>query len=846
MSCTKMSFPQGFCDQILKFRAEKAGISGKLFEHFATLSRDKEQTLKNRPQFPRSPLRLFLWAALLPVWCTVAVLGGDQSSALNEQSLAGIAPLVQAAVQAGKIPGAVVLIGHDGHVVYRQAFGQRSLVPERRPMTIDTIFDMASLTKVVATTTAVMQLVEEGKIQLSAPAADYWPEFKQNGKDLVTIRELMTHYSGLPPDLELKPAWTGYDTAMKMIVAAQLDEAPGTRFVYSDINFETLGEIVRRVSGETLDAYCAEHIFGPLLMRDTMFTPPASLRDRIAPTQYEHDASGPVLLGVVHDPTSRFMGGVAGHAGLFSTADDLSIFAQTLLDGGVHEDARILSPLSVEKMTEPATPPNKMALRGLGWDLDSPFATNRGELFGVGSYGHTGYTGTSLWIDPVTRTYVILLTNRVHPFDKGEVVGLRTAIATLVAGALGPLSAQQILDSRRSLTGFFELMKGYREQGPRNGEVKTGIDVLEADHFAALAGKHVGLITNSTGRSSDGQRTIDLLAHAPNVQLVGLFGPEHGLAGSAAEGARVDSSRDAATGLPIHSLYGEVERPTAPMLEGIDALVFDIQDVGARFYTYITTLGYCLEEAGKKGIDFYVLDRPNPINGADVDGPLLDPDLHSFIGYFPIPVRHGMTVGELAEMYNEENHLNARLHVIKMTGWQRTDWFDETGQTWINPSPNLRSPTAEVLYPGVCLVEGSNVSMGRGTDAPFEMIGAPWINGRDLAARLNARKIQGVRFVPMDFTPASAIFAGEMCHGIRFVLVDRQALEPTEMGVELLAALWRQSPQNLNLDGALRLVGSHKVVDSIRRGQSPARIWYDWQEDLAKFKKVRAKYLLYP
>ena len=775
---------------------------------------------------------------------TLAAVAAPAAPGLNEARLDAIAPLVQAAIDAKKIPGAVVLIGHDGQVVYRKAFGSRALVPARRPMMADTIFDLASLTKVIATTTAVMQLVEQGKIVVSALVSDYWPEFASNGKELVTVRELMTHYSGLPPDLLLKPAWSGYGTAMQMIVAAQLDDPPGTRFVYSDINFETLGELVRRVSGEPLDVYCSEHIFQPLGMKDTMFAPPESLRGRIAPTQYEHGSSGPVLLGVVHDPTSRFMGGVAGHAGLFSTADDLSIFAQMLLDGGTYRGVPILTPLSVEKMTTPQTPPNVMVLRGLGWDIDSPFASNRGELFDVGSYGHTGYTGTSIWIDPVTRTYVILLTNRVHPLDKGEVAGLRSALATLVASALGPLSDQRILDSRRSLTGYFELMRGYREQGLRNDNVRTGIDVLEAEHFAALRGKHVGLITNASGRSTDGRRTIDLLAHAPGVKLVALFGPEHGLAGAAEAGAKVGSSRDAATGLPIYSLYGDVQRPTDQMLRGIDTLVYDIQDVGARFFTYITTLGYCLETAAKRGMEFYVLDRPNPINGIAVDGPILEPELHSFIGYFPLPIRHGMTVGELAEMYNAENRLNAKLQVIKMAGWQRADWFDETGQPWINPSPNLRSMTAETLYPGVCLLE--SISVGRGTDRPFEIAGAPWINGRDLAAYLNGRKIQGVRFVPMDFTPSSEMFAHRLCHGVQIVLLDRQALEPTEMGVELLTALWRLYPQHVNLDLALRLVGSRAVVESIRSGESPPRIWYDWQDHLERFKKIRAQYLLYP
>ena len=592
---------------------------------------------------------------------------------------------------------------------------------------------------------------------------------------------------------------------------------------------------MRRVSGEPLDVYCAEHIFKPLGMKDTLFTPPASLRGRIAPTQYEHGASGPVLWGVVHDPTSRFMGGVAGHAGLFSTADDISIFAQMLLNGGTYKGVRILSALSIEKMTEPQTPPNVIVVRGLGWDIDAPLASNRGELFDVGSYGHTGYTGTSIWIDPVTQTYIILLTNRVHPNNTGEVAALRTGLSTLVAGALGPLSTQQILDSRRSLTSYFELMRSYRVQGLRNGNVKTGIDVLEAEHFTALAGKHVGLITNATGRASDGQRTADLLAHAPGVKLVALFSPEHGLESSA--DANVASTRDASTGLPVYSLYGDVRRPTAEMLEGIDALVFDIQDVGARFYTYITTLGYCLEAAGQKGIEFYVLDRPNPINGAQVDGPVLDPDLRSFVGYFPMPIRHGMTVGELAEMFNRENHLNVKLHVVKMQGWQRTDWLDETGQTWIDPSPNLRNLTEEILYPGVALLEGANVSVGRGTDTPFEIVGAPWIDGRALAAYLNGKKIQGVRFLPVDFKPTSDVFAGELCHGVQIVLIERQALEPTEMGVELLTAFWRLAPQTFKLEGTLRLVGSHKVLESIRSGQSPSRIWYDWQEDVERFKK---------
>lgn len=796
-------------------------------------------------------LSLFVWMGCILVQVldatpTPARMVPDAAAGLSEDRLAPIASLVEEAIRTGQCPGAVVLVGHQGKVVYRKEFGQKAVVPEKLPMTTDTIFDVASLTKVVATTTAVMQLAEQGKILLSAPVADYWPEFKTNGKEQITVRELLAHYSGLRPDLDLKPDWSGYETALKMIVAEQPIVPPGTRFIYSDINFEVLAELVRLVSGQPLDVYCAEHIFQPLGMKDTGFKPPTSLLHRIAPTQYQQGETGKMLWGEVHDPTAFNMGGVAGHAGLFSTADDLAIFAQMLLEGGSYNGVRILSPLTVEKMTTPQTPPNKMVVRGLGWDLDSPFASNRGELFPVGSYGHTGFTGTSLWVDPVSKTYVIILSNRVHPDGKGDVGPLRAQIATLVGGALGPVSAERVLASQRSLTGYFELMKSYRIQGLRNGKVRTGIDVLVAENFAPLEGRRIGLITNHTGLDAEGRRTIDLLHRARGVKLVAIFSPEHGLFGAADEGARVASRKEPITGLPVYSLYGKVERPTDRMLRGLGALVFDIQDAGVRFYTYITTLGYALEAAAKKGIEFYVLDRPNPINGSVVEGPILENDLCSFVGYFPLPVRHGMTVGELAEMFNHENQLGAKLHVIKMRDWQRTDWYDETGLPWINPSPNLRNLTEEVVYPGVAMIEGANVSVGRGTDTPFELLGAPWIDARKLAAYLNAREIQGVRFLPMDFKPLSNRFEGKVCHGVQIVLLDRQALDPTELGVELAAALWKLFPNDFQLDQTLPLIGARWVLRAIRAGEDPRRIVYHWQEALEQFRKLRGKYLLYP
>jgi uncharacterized protein YbbC (DUF1343 family)/CubicO group peptidase (beta-lactamase class C family) len=790
---------------------------------------------------------IMMSCVLASLRCTSARAEAMPGSApeLSEGRLASLATVIEEAIRAGKCPGAVVLVGQDGKVVYRRAFGNRAVVPAAEPMTAETIFDLASLTKVIATTTAVMQLVEQGKIRLDEPAAEYWPEFKAHSKDTITVWELLTHYSGLRPDLNLKPEWSGYETALKMIIEETPVAPPGTRFIYSDINFETLGEIVRRVSGQPLDAYCAEHIFSPLGMKDTGFNPAASLRERLAPTQYQHGDSGKMLRGEVDDPTAYNMGGVAGHAGLFSTADDLAIFAQMLLNGGTYSGARLLSPLTVEKMTTPQTPPNAMSLRGLGWDIDSPLASNRGELFPVGSYGHTGWTGTSIWIDPISKTYVILLTNRVHPEGKGDVTGLRARVATVVASALGPALAEQVLASRRSLTGYSELMRSYRVAGVRNGKVKTGIEVLAAEKFAPLAGMRVGLITNHTGRDAEGRRTIDLLYHAPGVALKAIFSPEHGITGTTPEGAPVASGRDLTTRLPLYSLYGETTRPTDKMLEGLDALVFDIQDAGARFYTYVTTLGYAIEAAAKRGIAVYVLDRPNPINGFSVEGPVLDRDLISFVGYFPMPVRHGMTVGELAEMFNREKNIGAKLHVIKMQDWMRTDWFDETGLPWVGPSPNLRTLNEVTLYPGVAMVEGANVSVGRGTDTPFELLGAPWIDARKLAAHLNERKIQGVRFLPVDFKPRAGPFKGEVCSGVNIVLLDRQALDSPALGVELVAALYQLFPQHFQLDKTLALVGARWVLDAVKQGADARWVVLHSYEALEQFRKVRAKYLLY-
>jgi len=755
--------------------------------------------------------------------------------------------LLKNAVEKGSAPGAVLLVGHNGAVVYRKAYGNMSSESSKDPMTPDAIFDMASLTKVIATTTCVMRMVQLGQIKLNDPVAKYIPEFAQNGKQDVTIRQLMTHYSGLRPDLDLKQYWHGLDEGYTRANAEKLINPPGSVFVYSDINFIVLGELVQRVSGMPLDQYAQTYVFRPLGMTTTTFNPPETWGGRIAPT--EHDSrTGAMLRGVVHDPTARAMGGVAGHAGLFSNADDVAKFAQAMLNGG----GGVLTPGIVEKMTTPQQPPNFTNVRGLGWDIDSPFSSNRGDLLPVGSFGHTGFTGTSLWIDPTTNTYVILLTNAVNA-KPGNVIALRTEVATAVAAALTltPDQTQKMRVSR--ITGYNEAAVASRRVVARNGLVLNGIDVLEGDDFEVLKSvakggtPRVGLVTNQTGLDSRGRRTIDVLAKAPGVKLAAIFSPEHGVQGTA-DTESIGNSKDGPTGVPIYSVYGDSDakrRPPMDVVRNLDVLIFDIQDVGVRLYTYPTTLGFFLEAAAKAGKPILVLDRPNPINGAYVQGPMSDAGHENFNNYYPVPVRHGMTIGELAKLYNAERHINANLTVVPMRSWLRGDWFDSTGQVWVNPSPNLRSLEAATLYPGVSLIEGTNVSVGRGTDMPFEVVGAPWIDAKELAAYLNAREIAGVRFIPTTFTPSTGPSARQQCNGVQIVVTDRETVDAPELGIEIAAALHKLSPLGFDLPGMKYLLANQAVYAAIDAGQDPHRIADDWRDGVEQFMQVRAQYLLY-
>jgi SSS family transporter len=848
------------------------------------------------------------------------------STAQGRYDFSSITALVDQAISAKKLPGAVVLVNHDGKTVFEQAYGVRKYAGElsgpagdkAEPMTVDTIFDMASLTKCLATATAVMQLVEKGKVDVDAPVVKYLPEFGANGKDKVTVRELLTHYSGLPPDVDLKDAWglAGPDKAegIRRAMSARLDSVPGTKFVYSDINFITLGAIVEKVSGETLDVYAERHIFGPLKMTHTRYLPvydacgpdeaigypivegrvvfpspgtdgavPCRKGDWLAsewawnaaPTQ--HDDQGTketnpdfdhLLRGTVHDPTTRRMGGVAGHAGVFSTAGDVAIFAQALLDrlAGRPSDFP-LKRETLKLMTQPEQPATAasgatifvqegktttgIAARGFGWDVNSAFSRPRGEVFPIGSFGHTGFTGTSLWMDPNSDAFVVILANSVHPRGASPISSLREAVATAAARAL------HLYD------------KG--TPSVADGQTLTGIDVLEATQFSGLrdaSGRHsghlrLGVMTNQTGVDREGRRTIDVLLHSiPEVEVKTLFSPEHGLFG-VKDTTKIGEEVDAATHLPVVSLYGakdEQRRPSMEALKNLDAVVIDLQDAGVRFYTYQTVVGYFLEAAAKAHIEIIVLDRPNPIGGLAVQGPVSDNGTESYTDYMPLPIREGMTLGELALYFNGERLLasgtspnvrvpiRAQLTVVAMRNWARQQYFDDTGLKWINPSPNLRSAAANVVYPGVELLQSTNVSVGRGTEMPFLHIGAPYIDSAQLAAYLTARKIPGIQFAPASFSVTEDAnhfpFHGKTLPGISFTVTDRGALDSPELGIELISALHHLYP-DFAMAKAERLIANVDTMRALENQEDPRKIADGWKADLAVFEQRRQAYLLY-
>jgi SSS family transporter len=935
-----------------------------------------------------------------------------------------ITTLLTDAIAAHQIPGAVVLIGHNNSIAFEHAYGDRKLANEpgldgqpspAEPMTEDTLFDMASLTKDLATATAIMQLYEAHKItSFDDPLDHYLPAFNPTHDPLrarVTLRMLLTHTSGAAPDVDLRDPWglSSLDKAegLRRALTTPLAATPGSTFTYSDINFILLGYLVETLSGQREDVYARQHIFLPLGMTDTAYHPfdrvcgphknigaaivwapfgpgvsrmvcpkdtwSTSVLERTAPTTHDDEgnaATNPhfdmLTRGTVHDPTARRMGGVAGHAGVFSTAHDVSLFASALLEkllhntgpfplqqstlqlmtmpeepatsGAPHLDAarwastalsaanaaEAASIAAGDKPAEPGLAPHYPAipgqnLRGFGWDIDTAFSKPRGLIFPIGSFGHTGYTGTSLWMDPASDTYVILLANAVHPRDHHHPISnLRGQVATAAGHALGLGGDVSPEDGRHTALNpqvdkanpgpFWSCSADC----PWNADMRlepgtlTGIDILESTHFAALTQAathishltshickpktpcdnrfHLGLFTNQSGLDAHGHRTIDILySLLPTPQSLSLlFTPEHGLSAQQ-DTTHQQAETDLATHLPIISLYGahDADRhPTHAQLASLDAVIIDLQDAGVRFWTYEAATSYFLEAASTEQTQYHhdlqiiLLDRPNPLGGLAVQGPLSDPGHESYINTIPLPVRHGLTLGELARYYVATHHLATHLTVVPMQHWSRSDLYAQTGLPWTNPSPNLRGPDAALRYPALGLIEYNNLSVGRGTDHPFSFFGAglppskpststatggltdtssstttPWFHATEVATYLTARNIPGVTFTPTTEIIADDAnhypFHGQTIEAVRVTLADPTLADTPELGIEILSALHHLYPTQFNLPRAMPLVCNQATMDALTRGDDPRSIAATWTAPLAAFRAATAPYLLY-
>jgi uncharacterized protein YbbC (DUF1343 family) len=684
-------------------------------------------------------------------------------------------------------------------------------------MAIDTVFDLASLTKPIATATSIMVLAERREVSLDDPLAKYVPECAINGKSGITLRHLLLHVGGLPAGTPLNDYSHGRDEAIRRICSVSARAAPGAQSNYTDLGFLLLEEVVRRVTSRELSDFASEAIFARLGMKDTGFLPSTDRKQRAAWTEV---VDGVCRAGVVHDPRAFLLGGVAGHAGLFSTGDDLALYARAILGAGEVDGRRLLSRPSVASMIAPYDVPG--GVRGLGWSIESRW---KGTGLSPRAIGHLGWTGTAMWIDPEKDLFTVILTNRVHPNAQGDAKPLIARVNTIAAGLVGP---------RAGRSG------GCPET---SAAVRLGIDVLRDEGFERLRGARVGLITNASGRARDGTSTIELLKNAPGVRLTTLFTPEHGLRADR-EGS-VANGIDERTGLPIYSLYGDTLAPSAESLAGLDTLVFDVQDAGTRFFTYASTMRRAMQAAREHDLRFVVLDRPNPIDGTDVAGPVLVPDSRSFVNYHSLPVRHGMTVGELAYLFNAEDRLGLALSVVPMGGWRRSTYWDQTGLPWVNPSPNLRSVDEALLYPAVGLLESTNLSVGRGTDTPFEHLGAPWIDREALAAAVGGEGLPGVAFDPVEFTPSADKYAGQLCSGLHVIVRDRAQFEPVQTGLAIARALRRLYPQEWEFEKLDRLLVHPDTMKALDTGLPLASITETYRSELEAFAAKREKYLLY-
>lgn len=726
----------------------------------------------------------------------------------------GVEQVVTEAIARGELPGCVVAIGTHRGTVYARAFGERT---KGEPMTLDTLFDLASLTKPLATATSALLLAAEGRLDLDQPVARLLPAFARPDKRTIRIRELLLHTSGLAQVGPLAQVEQGHDVAIDRIAAQPLASAPGTRFRYSDLGYLVLGALIEKASGSRLDALASARVFTPLGMRDTHFFVAPRDVARTAPTETR---DGRTIRGVVDDPRAYRLGGVAGHAGLFSTAEDVARFARALLSGGVSHvsaDGRVSSSRTLPAQVVAQlldVEPVPGARRTLGFDAESPYAHGRGTLLSAHAVGHGGYTGTSLWLDPARDLFVVLLSNRVHAGPRGTIHPLASSVADIAVRAL----------SRES------------PRGPR-----VGIDVLAGEAFARLRGRKVALLTHLAARDQRDRSTLDRLAAAPGLKLQVVLTPEHGLAGDQ-EGPV--ASRPV-HGLTVHSLFGKTRRPTPEMLDDVDTVVIDLVDVGTRFYTYMATALATIEVASTLDLPVFLLDRPNPLDGVHVEGPVSEPAFASFVNYAPLPLRHGMTAGELARLLHHERGLRGRLHIVRVEGWDRTRWAGSLGRAWHPPSPNLKTPEQALLYPAIGLVEGTNLSVGRGGTRAFRVVGAPFVDARLLTQALREETLCGVEVEATRFRPSRGPHHGARVGGIALHVSDPGCFSAARTGMALIRALFRLCSGSWDTTRLDRMVANRATMHLLEAGAPQDAIEASWRESLQAFEQRRRAFLLY-
>ena len=718
---------------------------------------------------------------------------------------------LEAAVSRSGAPGAVACVGVAGSRVLAEAVGARAVTPQRETATLDTIYDLASLTKVVATATAVMLLRDDGKLDLDHPVARYIP---LPNLERLTVRHLITHTTGLPAWRPWYKDVSSYLAYVERISEAASGATPGQTRTYSDMGFILLRKVVEQASQDGFDDFCRKRIFAPLDMNDTMFNPPKELHSRCAPTE-RCSWRNRTLRGEVHDENASSVGGVSGHAGLFSTALDLEKFCIALLDG------RILSDKTLEEMTTIGQAP-RYPWQGLGWWVDPWSIGANGYLLARTAFGHSGWTGTSLWMDRATKLYVILLSNTCHPDRNRRNNG-----------------ALRRTFHARTADVFY----------PRWCNAHTGLDKLLRNDFAELRDKRVALLTNHAAVDQLGRPILDVLALDKTLNIRYLYSPEHGLFGQAEAGERVSSQQGPT---PIISLYGDRKQPSAEELGNIDLFVVDLPDVGARYYTYMATMKDCMAACAHHNTPVLVLDRPNPIGGLTVEGPIAT-TVGSDVCAAPVPIRHGMTLGELALFFEKTEFAGKRLDLTVLTAenWWRDLQFHESSLPWRPPSPNIPDADAALMYVGTCLFEGVNMNEGRGTETPFLVCGAPWLDAAAVIGAISADDSVGCDMRPVLYIPQSIpgkasnpTHRDKLCRGIRFTVTDRYLLRPFTTALAVLCAIYEQHPEMEFAPFFDTLAGGPWLRQQIQSGRAASGIVREIAPALVAFEAERPR--LYP